>query len=150
FKRKDDVATQTARDRAANQVRFVYQQDAGPLVQLRSNLENTLSELSTATSWSAVKPEVWKEFSPPPLPNVEAPTNEENETAFQQFHDAIADKEKLDKVSKAIDSAFAPLEQKGLMEKWTQDHEAGNQNEIYVHPIGSPQFPELVQVPDIL
>ncbi|HEY2761607.1 MAG TPA: hypothetical protein VGI75_12710, partial [Pirellulales bacterium] len=120
FKKKDDVATQTARERAANQVRFIYEQDPSSLVQLRSALKNKLAEINNAASFLAVNPAVWKDFSAPSTANVEPPTPEENEAAFQQFHDAISTKEKLDRVGAAIDSAFAPLEQHGLIDKLSQ------------------------------
>ena len=117
---------------------------------MRSALKNKLAEIANAASFSAVSPELWKEFSAPPMANVEPPTSEENEAAFQQFHDLISTKEKMDKVGAAIDSAFAPLEQHGLIDKLSQSHDVGNQNEIYVHPPGSTQFPEMVQVPDVM
>ena len=55
------------------------------------------------------------------MPNVEPPTPEEQEAAYQQFHDAMADKEKMDKVGDAIDSSLSPLEQKGLIDKLSQE-----------------------------
>lgn len=150
FKKFDPDATHDARQRAANQVTFIYSQDPSGLVQLRGALKNKLVEISNAPTLDALKSDVWQEFTPPPMPNVEPPTKAEQETAYGQFHDAVADREKQDKIFKAIDASFAPLEQKGVLEKLAQGHDEGNQTEIYVHPAGSPLFPQAVQVSDVL
>ena len=150
FRQDDPVATKTAKDKAANQVRFVYQQDASTLQQLRAALKNKLAEVSTAATLDALPPGVWASFSAPPTPNVEPPTAQQDEQQYQQFHDALNDQEKLAKIDKAVERAFAPLEQKGVLEKLQQAHDEGNQTEIYVHPLGSPLFPQLVQVPEVM
>ncbi len=150
FKKFDPDATHDARRRAENQVTFVYSQDPSALVQLRGALRNQLVEISNAPTLEALKSDVWKEFAAPPMPNVEAPTKAEQEADYEQIHNAVADKEKQEKVFKAIDSAFAPLEQKGVIDKLAQGHDEGNQTEIYVHPAGSPLFPQAVQVSDVL
>jgi hypothetical protein len=43
------------------------------------------------------------------MPNVEPSTKAEQDTDYQQFHEAVADKDKQEKVFKAMDAAFAPL-----------------------------------------
>ncbi len=50
FREFDPVATKTAKDKAANQVRFVYQQDSSALVQLRAALINKLAEVSNSAT----------------------------------------------------------------------------------------------------
>ncbi len=150
FKKFDPDATHDARRRAENQVTFVYAQDPSAVVQLQGALKNKLVEISNAATLDALKSDVWKEFTPPPMPNVEPPTKAEQDADYQQFHDSVADKDKQEKVFKAIDAAFAPLEQKGVIDKLAQGHDEGNQNEIYVHPAGSPLFPQAVPVSDVL
>jgi cyclic-di-AMP phosphodiesterase PgpH len=149
FQKEDPDATRDAVNRAKNQVRFVYQQDASSLIQLKSALKNQLVEVANAANLEALRPDIWKEFSPPPMANVETP-KEQQEAEFHDFHNAIADKEKMSKVEKAIDRAFTPLEQKGWLEKLQQQHDEGNQTEIYVHPVGSTDFSQVVQVPEVL
>ena len=136
-------------DAAAKQVRFVYRQNSAALQQLRGALKNALFEISTAGKLDELKPGIWSEFSAPPVPNVEPPTPDQQQAEFEQFHDALASKEKLEKVYKAIDSAFAPLEQKGIIDKLPQQNDAGNQEQIFVHPLESPQFPQVVQVSEV-
>ncbi len=150
FREYDPVATKSAKDKAANQVRFVYQEDPSSLVQLRSALINKLAEVSNSATLAALPPGVWEAFSPPPMPNVEPLTKEQQEEQYQQFHTALGDQEKLAKVEKAVERAFAPLEQKGVLEKLQQAHDEGNQTEIYVHPVGSAMFPQVVQVSEVM
>ncbi len=150
FRKFDPVATKTEKDKAASQIRYVYEQDPSKLLQLRQGLNNKLSEISTAATLDALNPAVWQEFSPPTTPNVEPPSPEKQAEVYQQFHAAVADKEKLEKVEKAVESAFAPLEQTGIIEKLSQAPDQGNQREIYVHPGGSTAFPMVVQVPDVM
>ncbi|HZZ27401.1 MAG TPA: hypothetical protein VFE46_05275, partial [Pirellulales bacterium] len=149
FKKFDPDATHDARKRAENQITFIYSQDASRLLQLRGALKNALGEISTAPTLDALKSDVWKDFNPPPMPSVEPPTKEEQAEDYRQFHESIADKDKQEKVFKAIDSAFAPLEQKGIIDKLDQANDEGNQTEIYVHPAGLPLFPQAVQVLDV-
>jgi cyclic-di-AMP phosphodiesterase PgpH len=147
FKKFDPDATHDARKTAENSVRFVYTQDPSGIIQLKANLKNRLADISKAQSLTDLPTDLWLEFSPPLVPNVESPAKEEQEADFQQFHQAVAGKEKQERFEKAIDAAFAPLEQKGFVDKWAQ--EKGHQTEIYVHPSSSPQFPTVVQVSDI-
>jgi hypothetical protein len=150
FREYDPVATKSAKDKAANQVRFIYQEDSSSLVQLRAALKNKLAEVSSAATLAALPPGMWESFSPPQMPNVEPLTKEQQEEQYQQFHSALDDQEKLAKVEKGVERAFAPLEQKGILEKLQQSHDEGNQTEIYVHPAGSALFPQVVQVSEVL
>lgn len=147
FRKPDPVATQEAKHKAANQAHFVYQQDAAPLIQLRGALTAELADIAAAATLQDLKPGVW--LSAPPAPNVDPPTAEQQEADFQQLHDAVADKDKLEKTEKAITAAFAPIEQTGIIDKLSQAYDEGNQKEIYVHPLNSSAFPELIQVNDI-
>jgi cyclic-di-AMP phosphodiesterase PgpH len=149
FHKFDPVATARARDAAAKQIRFVYQQNSTELQQLRGALKNALAQISAAGKFDELKPGIWQEFSAPPAPNVEPPTPEQQQADFQAIHDALACKEQLEKVYKTIDSAFAPLEQKGIIDELPQPSDAGNQDQIFVHPLGSPQFPQVVQVSEV-
>jgi cyclic-di-AMP phosphodiesterase PgpH len=149
FHKEDPVATKTAKEKAANQVRYIYIQDATELVRLRANLKNKLAEISNAATLDALQPDIWKEFSPPPAANVAPLTPEQQEEEYQQFRSAISDKAKLDKLEEVINSAFAPLEQKGIIDKLAQADGQGNQSEIYVRPLTTPQFPEAVQVSEV-
>jgi putative nucleotidyltransferase with HDIG domain len=150
FKKSDPVTTQKEKDKAANKARFVYQQDATPVIQLRGALRGRLDEIASAATVQDLKPGVWQEFSAPAAPNVEPLTPEQQEVEFQPVHEAVSDKDKLDKVERAVAAAFAPIEQTGVIDKLSQAYDEGNQTEIYVHPATSSAFPELVKVNDVL
>ncbi len=74
FTKADPVATQAAQQRARDQARHVYVQDAKPLVQLRAKLRNTLVELTTAPTLDKLDPKIWKDFQVLPADGVTPPT----------------------------------------------------------------------------
>ena len=149
FEKPDPTATEKARKDAENQIRFVYIQDARPLVQLRSALKNVVTEIGAAANLNALRQGLWDEFLPPPMPGVERPTREEQEKEFQQFHADFDTKEKRDNFDKAVNRAFADIEQKGMLDKLDQEANQGNQTEIWVHPPGDNIIQTLVPVADV-
>src|SRR5690606_12787601 len=66
---------------------------------------------------------------------------------FEAFQTAVAGEENLAKLNEAINKAFAPLEQNGILETKS---ETGNQTEIFVHPIGKSEFSQVVPISDVL
>jgi len=139
--------TQLARDRARQQARYVYEQDPEPLVQLRSKLINTLVETGNAPTLDALDPAVWQEFQPSLTEGKAASTREEQEERFEQFRQAVGGMERA-KLEQAIEDVFAPLEQRGLLQKL--QHSDGDQKEIIVHPKGQPDSRMKVPVTDVL
>ncbi len=74
----------------------------------------------------------------------------EAEQAFTGFRNRVGTKEKLLEFNKAIDRAFAPLEQQGVLEKIQHGLDDGSQTEIDVHPIGNITEMLRVQVAEVL
>ncbi|NDH92965.1 MAG: HDIG domain-containing protein [Planctomycetia bacterium] len=74
----------------------------------------------------------------------------EAEQAFTAFRNRVGTKEKLLEFNKAIDRAFAPLEQQGVLEKIQHGLDDGSQTEIDVHPIGNVTEMLRVQVAEVL
>ena len=74
----------------------------------------------------------------------------EAEQAFTAFRNRVGTKEKLLEFGKAIDRAFAPLEQQGVLEKIQHGLDDGSQTEIDVHPIGNVTEMLRVQVAEVL
>ena len=74
----------------------------------------------------------------------------EAEQAFTAFRNRVGSKEKLLEFNKAIDRAFAPLEQQGVLEKIQHGLDDGSQTEIDVHPIGNVTEMLRVQVAEVL
>ncbi len=149
FKKFSRDATEDAKKKAANQVRWVYEQDKAPLVQLRAALKNDLAEIGAATKLPELRAGVWNRFSAPAMPNVDPPTADEQAKAFQQFHTALATKDERTKFENGVDRAFVDLEQYGYLEKLDQNSDEGDQTEIEIHPHGE-SFPNPKRVSEVL
>ncbi len=150
FTKPDPVATQAARDRARGQARYVYKQDAEPLIQLQAQLRNTLVELIGAESLDELDPEIWKDFSLPVAEGAQPPSAEERRARFLEFRDAFTPQKKLDRVVRAVAEAFELFERRGLLKKFEQDLGPGNQEEIVIYPVGNPELRHVVPVGDVL
>ncbi|HEX3728076.1 MAG TPA: HDIG domain-containing protein [Pirellulales bacterium] len=155
FEQADPEQTREARIQAARKVRYVYDQDKDPLVQLRAALQNRVVIVAGAKSLAELDKKVWSEFFPPPVATPGTvtqvvPSAEEQEQTFLRFHDAVATPESLAKLERAIGEALAPYEDHGLMEKLPQEHNEGNQQEIVVQAKGQPERSQIVKVSDVL
>lgn len=74
----------------------------------------------------------------------------EAEQAFQRFRGKIDTKERLIEFDKAIDNAFADVENQGVLEKIQHGIDEGSQTEIDVHPLGNTTEATRVQVAHVL
>jgi putative nucleotidyltransferase with HDIG domain len=180
FERPDPEATRDAQQRAAARVRVVYAQDRAPIMRLRDGLKNRVAELAAADSITRVSRDAWLEFAPEaaaalealPPPRIEPPVAPEPpraaadapptaapevamsgpvaEPAFQRFRGRIDTKERLAEFETAIDTAFADLESKGVLDKIQHGIDDGSQTEIDVHPLGVPTPIVRAQVAHVL
>ncbi len=150
FDKFDPKATDTAKDNAAKQVRLVYEQDPTSLVQLRAALKNELAEIGAAAKLTDLREGVWSRFSAPPTTNVDPPTADEQQKAFEKFHAVLDTKEKRAAFNTLIDRAFVEVEQKGYLEKLDVGPGEGNQTEIEIHPKGVTEFPNIERVSERL
>ena len=135
-------STRQAKAAAAQQVRYVYDNDKARLAQLRAALQNTLTSVAGAKSLADIEKldkKVWQDFFPQPKPDTPALTAEQQETQFREFHDALSTPESLAKVEHAVTEAMAPYEKHGLLEKLPQEPTEGNQQEIVVQSKEQPQ-----------
>jgi putative nucleotidyltransferase with HDIG domain len=93
------------------------------------------------------------EKAAPPKPD-DAPAPEravvEAEQAFQRFRGKIDTKERLIEFEKAVDNAFADVENQGVLEKIQHGIDEGSQTEIDVHPLGNATEVTRVQVAHVL
>jgi cyclic-di-AMP phosphodiesterase PgpH len=94
FERFDKDGTERAKTKAANQARFVYEQDPSPLQQLRTALKNELAEVGAAGKLTELHEGVWTHFSAPPMANVEPPSAADQEREFEKFHALLDSKDK--------------------------------------------------------
>ena len=110
FTKADPVATEAAQQRARSQSRYVYVQDAEPLVQLRAKLRNTLVELTAAPTLDKLDPKIWKEFQTRrgrAAPS--RPAAKQQEEQFRQFRAAFTPQERLDRVEQGRGRGLRPL-----------------------------------------
>jgi putative nucleotidyltransferase with HDIG domain len=151
FSKVDPVATETARQAARSQARYVYVQNAEPMVQLRAQLRNTLIEVTAAPTLDKLDPKIWAQFQPPTAEGAKPLTTKEQEEQFLAFRDAFTPQKRLDGVEAAIADVFAPFEERGLLEKLDQDKLGlGNQEKITIFPIGNPELQQAIPVSDVL
>jgi putative nucleotidyltransferase with HDIG domain len=156
FERFDKEGTERAKTKAANQARFVYEQDPSALQQLRTALKNELAEVGGASKLSDLHEGVWARFSAPPMNNVEPPSAAEQAREFEKFHALLDTKEKRSALDKGIDRAFAEIEQKGYLDKLAKFDEdnsgeiVGDQTSIEIHPHTTSDFPTVEKASDVL
>ena len=149
FEREDPEATRKAQDEARSLAIATYDQDPSRLEQLRAKLENEVTELLAAKSLAKVD-KLWDSYRLPLAEGTPKPTPQEREQQYQKFREALSAEGGLDKFKTALNEAFAPLLQKGLMDKLPPEHNA-NALTIAVRPVGSePGFEQKVPVSDVL
>ena len=111
FTKADPAATAVAQQRARDQTRYVYVQDAEPLVQLRAKLRNTLAELTAAPTLDKLDAKIWKDFQLPMADGVKPPNAKQQEEQFREFRAAFTPKKRLDRVEQAVAVAFVPFDE---------------------------------------
>lgn len=149
FEQEDPAATDKARDQARKLAIATYDHDPAQLDQLRAKLENDVTELVAAKKFADVAA-LWNSFRLPLAEGTPEPTAQEREQQFQKFHDALAAPGALDKFKTSLKETFAPLLDKGLIEKLPPTHDA-NEKTISVHPVRTDdKFTRNVPVSDVL
>jgi putative nucleotidyltransferase with HDIG domain len=149
FARYDPVATEKAREEARRLVIATYKQDSTALKQLRAKVENEIAELVAAKSLRDVH-KLWDLYKLPLAEGTPKPTDQERLDQFKKFREALLTEGARSKFKAALDESFAPLVQKGLLDKLPPEHEA-NEEKILVRPARSEAgFEQTVPVSDVL
>ncbi|HVT30825.1 MAG TPA: hypothetical protein VHE81_22660, partial [Lacipirellulaceae bacterium] len=149
FEREDPEATRKARDVARSLAVATYDQDSAPLEQLRAKVENEVTALMAAKSLAEVD-KVWDDYRLPLAEGTPKPTAQERQQQYQKFRELLSTDAAMNKFKSALNEAFAPLLQKGVLEKLPPEHDA-NAETIAVRPVGSEAgFEQKVQVSDVL
>ena len=76
---------------------------------------------------------LWNSYRLPLAEGTPEPTPTEREQQFQKFRETLSAEGALDKFKAALNEAFAPLLEKGVIEKLPPEHDA-NKETISVHP----------------
>jgi putative nucleotidyltransferase with HDIG domain len=150
FEKPEPQRTQEAHERAQREVRFVYEQDIEPLVQLRAGLMNQVSRILKVQSLAELEEGVWQEFFAAPTPDKAALLPAEQEQHFQEFRAALSTPEALAHLEKSVADALQPWEQHGLLKELPQEQKEGNQKEIVVFPKGRPLDRQSFNVSDVI
>jgi putative nucleotidyltransferase with HDIG domain len=142
--------TQVAKEIAQSRVRCIFVQHPERLVQLRTLLRNKIVDVARAEKLSDLDPTLWEKFQPiARLGGVQAIKRTRQEE-FLAFRRELDTPEKLAQFDKAVAAAFAPFEQRGLLEKLPGEMSKANPDEIMVYPVGHPQSKQAVKVSDVL
>ena len=72
---------------------------------------------------------IWEQFRLPLAEGTPQPTDEEREQQFQKFREALSAEGALDTFKTALNEAFAPLMEKGVLEKLPPEHDANDEND---------------------
>ena len=149
FKMVDFEATDAAAKHALAHVRYVYEHDPAPLVQLLAELRQRVAEVVKAQEYADLNPQVWTEFQPfrdrSALRAASTP-----QKRFEAFTAALAGDEDLAEFGKSLDAAMQNYLQFGMLERLQHKPGEGNQEEISVYPVGDPEARKLVKVADVL
>ena len=149
FEREDPEETRKARELARSLAVATYDQDPASLEQLRAQVENEVTEVVASKSLGKVD-KLWDSYRLPLAEGTPKPTPQEREQQYEKFREALAAEGMLDKFKTALKESFAPLLEKGVLEKLPAEHDA-NKETISVHPVGTDaKFPRNVPVSEVL
>ncbi len=148
FEREDLNATRKAQDQARSLAVAVYDQDPAQLEQLRAKLENAVTRLAAADSLAEVD-DLWDEFRLPLAAGTPEPTGSQRVQEYQQFREPLSGEQAMNSFKAALLDAFAPLIDKGLLDKPPPEGEA-NAEVIAMRPAGSDAWESGVPVNEVL
>ena len=149
FRELDLPAKEQLKVRARDQAFSVYDLDVEPLDQLQAKLRNTIGDILAAPTLMGLNAGVWDQFDIPPTEGAPPSTQEHDEEDFQQFRAELSGDDKLASFHASLEKALAPFEQRGLLSKVPAEH-TGNQQEIFVQPVGQPERRQVVRIEDVL
>ncbi len=140
FVQPDEAATEKLRQKERELALAVYDQDPEPLIQLRAQLRNEITNLLAAESLEEVDVQLWSEFQPELAAGTPDPTEEQRQEQFQRFREAFAEENAVEQFSERMAEVMAPLEQWGLLETLPEEHEEVNSESIYVRRLEGENF----------
>jgi putative nucleotidyltransferase with HDIG domain len=149
FKRENKNETEQARLRAREETKAVFVQDTKPLEQLRADLRNTIAELTKTETLTEKTRPIWKDFQRPLEKGAKEPKPQAELAAFQEFRKALAGKENLDQLDRAVAEAFSPLEQYGLLADLTEKLKGFNKKTISVYSLENPAERREIEVREV-
>ena len=146
FEEQDIAETAKQREQAKAGAEYVYEHDPRPLEELRQELKNKVSELSSIESYDKVKQQLWQEFSPP----AETKTPESEQKRFESLRAFFSGGMDSGRFDDAVKKAFDPLERNGLIDVLQHTAQQGSQTAILIKPTGKPKWTHRVPVDEVL
>ena len=149
FEREDPEATRSAQNDARAITIATYDQDPLRLDQLSAKVDNEVTALVAAKTFKEVA-KVWNSYQLPLAEGTPKPTDAERQQQYQKFKESLAPEAARAKFKAALSESFAPMLQKGVLEKLPPEHHA-NEEKISVRPVGKEAgFEQKVAVSDVL
>ncbi|HZL89125.1 MAG TPA: HDIG domain-containing protein [Pirellulaceae bacterium] len=109
FSVKDENATKEKRDEARRSVVPIYKNDPQPLVQLRQELTDRVSQLVLAESFDKIDKQAWSEFA-----KMDAPPDEQSRQ-FNDLKSFFTGAMNTNRFADALRDALAPMELSGML-----------------------------------
>ncbi len=159
FTRPNAKLTEDAREKARSLARFVYVNDPSPLRQLRAELKNAMAKIASAETLQSLPAGLWAEFSPPPMPNVEPASLEQQQAEYQKLRSLVETRAKASEFELTLGKSFAEIEQKGIIREFPSFKDPsiksaagvqGNLTQIEVHPPGDAQWSTILPTSEVL
>jgi hypothetical protein len=144
FSVPDPEGTEQLRKKKRSEVTCTYAHDDRPLKELRSALKSRVFQVLAADTYAAVDQQVWAEFLP--AGSDSTPNDPQHEAVFSAVHAALKEDSDLTLFARAVQRAFQQFEETGLLERLGHPLEDGSQISVKVHPLGKPDFLQLVDV----
>ncbi len=143
FEYPDIEATEAERNRATSKIPNYYENNRRPLIELRSGLRDDVFQVKQE-EYSQLKDGIWPRFlGDSPEANAQA------EEEFQKFKLALENDPKLETLRNAIEKAFIPFDNNGLLDKLEHDISDGSMVEIMVYPKGNLDEAHPVGISDV-
>jgi len=148
FRVPDPDSTEKARKEQRREIRVTYVNDDRLLDEMRSELEHRVSLVLDAESLEGLKPEVWREFLPQGNDETTASgsSSVQSTVAFTGLRAALDGDAARTAFPQALDRAFRPFHETGLLENLEHGAEDGSQLFVKVYPVGKPDSPQIVEV----
>ena len=147
FERVDPNATETARNSARRQVRYVYRNNPQPLRDLAGLLHGAVAKVLEAKGYADRDPQLWAEFQAPSDASL---PRKDPQQQFERFRQALAEDKDLKQFDKGIEALLEPLVERGQLQRLEQRAGHGNQEEIVVYPVDGQGLKKTVKVADAL
>lgn len=144
FSVPDPEQTEQLRKQKRSETLCVYRQDDRPLKELRSALIDRVFQVIAADDFAKLSPGIWSEFQAE-----SRETTDDTLATFERFRGVLLKDKELDRFASALQRAFHPFEEHGLLEGLQHSPPDGSQISILIYPLGDSEFLQRFEVTDV-